>query len=95
MTTKTNTLEDRIPLGVKVAYGGAEFASSTVFTIYAIYFLIFMTDVVGIAPRIGGAILFVATLGNAITDVAMGIISDRTHSRYGRRRPYLLAVALP
>ncbi len=85
----------KIPLEVKIAYGGAEWASSVVFTAYAVYFLIFLTDVVGIRPSVGGGILFAAAMWDAVTDPAMGIISDRTHSRFGRRRPYLLGVAIP
>jgi len=85
----------RIPLGVKIAYGGAEGASSLVFTTLGIYFLVFLTDSVGLSPSVGGGILFAAVMWDAVTDPVMGIISDRTRSRYGRRRPYLLAAAIP
>jgi len=85
----------KIPFAVKVGYGGAEWASSLVFTAYAVYFLIFLTDVVGIRPSVAGGILFAAAVWDAVTDPAMGIISDRTRSRFGRRRPYLLGVAVP
>jgi sugar (glycoside-pentoside-hexuronide) transporter len=93
--SRNETSIDRIPLGVKVAYGAAEGSSSLVFTAIAIYFLVFLTDVVGISPSVAGGIFFAAVLWDAITDPLMGIISDRTRSRYGRRRPYLLATAVP
>ena len=86
---------ERLPLGVKVAYGAAEGSSSLVFIVVGIYFLIFLTDSVGLSPSTGGAILFAAVMGNAMTDPLMGIISDRTRSRYGRRRPYIIAAAVP
>jgi len=95
MESHSLTERERIPLAVKIAYGGAEGASSLAFTVIAIFFLIFLTDVAGIAPSIAGGILFAANIWDAITDPAMGIISDRTRSRYGRRRPYLLGVAVP
>jgi GPH family glycoside/pentoside/hexuronide:cation symporter len=85
----------RIPLGVKIAYGGAEGASSLAFTVLAIYYLIFLTDVAGINPATAGAILFGVNLWDAVTDPAVGILSDRTRSRFGRRRPYILSSALP
>jgi GPH family glycoside/pentoside/hexuronide:cation symporter len=89
------TSAERIPLGVKVAYGGAEWSSSLVFTAIGIFFLPFLTDAVGISPSIGGSILFAAVMWDAVTDPAMGVISDRTRGRYGRRRPYLIAAAIP
>ena len=92
--TRRNT-GSKIPLGVKMAYSGVEWSTSFWFTLYAVFFLIFMTDIVGISPFIAGMILSVAVLWDAITDPIMGIISDRTRSRFGRRRPYLLAVAAP
>jgi len=49
---------ERLPLGVKVAYGAAEGSSSLVFIVMGIYFLIFLTDSVGLSPSTGGAILF-------------------------------------
>ena len=85
----------RVPIRVKVAYGASEFSGSVAFTAIAIYFLIFLTDVAGISPGIASAIFAVAVIWDAFSDPAMGIISDRTRSRYGRRRPYLLAVAIP
>lgn len=93
--SQSETTGERIPIGVKFAYGGAEGSSSLVFTALGIYFLPFLTDVVGISPSIGGSILFAAVLWDAITDPVMGVISDRTRSRYGRRRPYLVATAIP
>ena len=93
--SRNETSVERIPLGVKVAYGGAEGSSSLVFTVVTIYFLVFLTDVVGISPSVAGGIFFAAVLWDAITDPLMGIISDRTRGRYGRRRPYLLATAVP
>lgn len=93
--SRPETLVERIPLGVKIAYGAAEGSSSLIFTTLGIYFLPFLTDVVGIGPSIGGSILFAAVMWDAITDPVMGIISDRTRSRFGRRRPYLVGAAIP
>jgi GPH family glycoside/pentoside/hexuronide:cation symporter len=93
MTTQTAT--DRVPTGVKIAYGAVEGAFMIWWTAIAIFYLIFLTDVAGLDPSLAGMVLSVAVIWNAIADLAMGIISDRTRSRYGRRRPYMLISLLP
>jgi GPH family glycoside/pentoside/hexuronide:cation symporter len=93
--SRNETTGERIPVGVKIAYGAAECSSSIVFITLGIFFLPFLTDAVGISPSTGGSILFAAVMWDALTDPLMGIISDRTRSRYGRRRPYLIATAIP
>jgi GPH family glycoside/pentoside/hexuronide:cation symporter len=91
----SNVSPGRIPTGVKISYGAAEMSGSLLYELVAVYFLLFMTDVAGISPSIAGSILFVAVLWDAFSDPTMGIISDRTRSRFGRRRPYLIGVAVP
>jgi len=93
--TAAGERSERIPVKVKIAYGGSEFASSTIVHVIGIYFLIFLTDVVGISPAIAGFVMSVTLLWDAVTDPVMGIITDRTRSRWGRRRPYIIAVAVP
>ena len=66
--------------------GGAMLVSATI----ASYFSIFMTDTVGIPAAAASAIMFVATLWDAINDPIMGTVCDRTNTRWGRYRPYFL-----
>ena len=58
--------------------------------IISMYFTIFLTDVVNIRLRDAGVIVMIATLWDAVTDPAMGIITDRTRSKTGKHRRYLL-----
>ena len=67
-------------------------ALSTLSLVYATYFLV---EVVGLRPALAGIIPLVGRTVDAITDPAMGRISDHTRLRLGRRRPYLLAGAVP
>ena len=58
--------------------------------IISMYFTIFLTDVVNLEMKQAGIIVMLATLWDAVTDPAMGIITDRTRSKYGKHRRYLL-----
>ncbi len=86
---------ERIPTGIKVAYGAAEGSSAIFYALYSIFYMIFMTDVLGISASLAGIIIFVSHIWDALTDIGMGVLSDRTKSRFGRRRPYILGAALP
>ena len=64
-------------------------------TLVNFYLLKFSTDVLLIAPAVVGTMLLLARFWDAITDPLAGWLSDRTHTRLGRRRPWLLGAALP
>lgn len=79
----------------KVFFGSGEIVSVMAVTMIALYFMIYLTDVVGIPPIIAGAIFMIGRAWDALIDPVMGMISDRTKTRFGRRRPYFLIAALP
>jgi GPH family glycoside/pentoside/hexuronide:cation symporter len=85
----------RLPLRVKLGYGGGEWANSVVWTLFYALFLYFLTDVVGIGAGTAGLIMMVGTLWSAVIQPLVGVWSDRVRSSKGRRRPFLIAVALP
>lgn len=78
-----------------VSFGLSGFAQNVMATCLGVHLFMFYTDIVGLAPLWVSAGLFVATLFDAVSDVAMGRLSDATTWRAGRRRPYLLIGALP
>ena len=88
-------MEHRLSRRTKLVYGVGDTGFSLTTTIIGAYFLIFMTDVVGLAPGLAAIAIFVGRSWDYINDPIFGHISDRTRTRWGRRRPFLLFGALP
>ena len=80
---------NHIALRKKIAYSAPAFALAVVGIPVYVYIPKFYTDVVGINIAVLGTILFSVRIFDAITDPAIGYISDRTQTRFGRRRPYI------
>jgi len=79
----------------KIIYGAGDLGFSLTSTIIGAYFLFFLTDVVGIPPAVAGIAILIGRTWDYINDPIIGHISDRTRSRWGRRRPFLLFGAIP
>ena len=80
----------KLSLGTKIVYGLGDFASQLVWTFVGNYLTIYYTDVVGLAPAIASAIMLIARIWDGINDPMFGAIAERTHSKWGRFRPYIL-----
>ena len=79
----------------KFIYGSGDLGFSLVGTIIGAYFLFFLTDVVGIKPAVAGIAILIGRTWDYINDPLIGHLSDRTRSKWGRRRLFLLFGALP
>jgi GPH family glycoside/pentoside/hexuronide:cation symporter len=79
----------------KLGYGLGDSASNFFFQVFNIFLLYYYTDVFGLAPAAVGTMFLVTKVIDAVSDPVMGLIADRTRSRWGSFRPYLLWVALP
>ena len=79
----------------KLAYGLGDTASNFFFQTFSIFLLYYYTDVFGIPAAAVGTMFFVTKLWDAVNDPLMGIIADRTQTRFGKFRPYLLWMAIP
>ena len=88
-------IAEKLKLKEKIAYGFGDAASSMFWKIFGMYSLFFYTDVLGITAAAAGTMFLVARLWDSFFDVFVGIISDRTKSRWGKYRPYLLWFAIP
>lgn len=87
--------EPRLPLRTLLLYGAPGIGAGYMFLLVTLFLLKYSTDVLLIAPSAMGAIFMGARVWDAITDPVAGYWSDRTRTRFGRRRPWLLASALP
>lgn len=79
----------------KVGYGLGDMASSTYWKIFSAYLPFFYASVCHLPLEAAAMLMFVARMWDAVSDPMMGIIADRTDSRWGRYRPYLLWMAIP
>ncbi len=86
---------EKIKLREKIGYGFGDAASSMFWKIFGMYSLFFYTDVFGITAAAAGTMFLVARLWDSFFDVFVGILSDRTKSRWGKYRPFLLWFAIP
>jgi GPH family glycoside/pentoside/hexuronide:cation symporter len=87
--------QTKLSVKQKLGFGIFDLGGNMFFTLMGFWCLKYLTDVVGLAAALAGAAVMAGKLWDAVTDPMMGYISDRTRSRWGRRRPYLLFGALP
>ena len=86
---------ERLSFKEKLGYGLGDTASNFFFQVFNIFLLYYYTDVFGLAPAAVGLMFMVTKVVDAISDPLMGIVADRTNTRWGKFRPYLLYGAIP
>lgn len=86
---------ERISFKEKFSYGLGDFSCNMLFTLLGSYLMFFYTDVAGIGLASVGIIMLVARIVDAVTDPIMGGIIDKTNTRWGKARPYILFTAIP
>ena len=79
----------------RIGYGVGDFGINLYFISAMTYLLFFYTDVFGLSAAAAGGVFLVARIVDAVTDPLMGLIAERTSTRWGRLRPYLLIGAIP
>ena len=84
-----------LSLWTKLAFGSGDWSISSFGTLRQIFYAIFLTDVVGLEPRLASFAALLGILWDAVNDPLVGMISDRIKTRWGRRRPFLLFFAIP
>ena len=79
----------------KISYGLGDFACNLFFTMFTSYIMYYYTDVAGIGLFAAGAIMAVSRVVDAFADPVIGRLVDRTKSRFGKARPYILWMLIP
>lgn len=85
----------KLGLREKMSYGLGDFASSMFWKLFSMFLLYFYTDIFGISAAAVGTMFLVTRVWDAANDPIMGMITDRTTTKWGKFRPYLLFVAIP
>jgi len=86
---------EKITLREKLGYGVGDLPSGLYLNFFGAYLLYFFVDIGGVAPAAMGLMLLLSRGFDAVTDPLMGALADRTRTRWGRYRPYLLFGAIP
>ena len=87
--------QNKLSLKEKLGYALGDGAANIAWRGVATFLFIFYTDVFGLSPVTVGVLMLVARFSDGISDVLMGIIGDRTKSKYGKFRPWILWTAVP
>lgn len=88
-------IASKLSLKEKIGYGVGNTASHFVWDMVGFWILIFYTDTFGISVAAAGTIMLIARFWDMISDPIMGVIADRTNTKWGKFRPYILWMALP
>ena len=84
-----------VKLSEKIGYGFGDMSSSMFWKLFGAYLMIFYTDVFGLSAAVVGTMFLITRVWDSLFDPVVGIIADRTESRWGKFRPYLLCLAVP
>jgi GPH family glycoside/pentoside/hexuronide:cation symporter len=98
MSAETATIDNRsekLPIWTKIAYGSGDLGTAITAALRAFFLLFFLTDVARLSPAAAGTILLINRLWDAVNDPVVGWLSDRTATRWGRRRPWIIIGAIP
>ena len=79
----------------KLAYGFGSVSFGTVANGFDYFFLIFYSQILGVDAHLVGLALLIALIVDSLSDPIIGYLSDNTHSRWGRRHPFMYAAAIP
>ncbi len=89
------TVPEKLSVSTKLAYGAGDLGPAITANIQAVFLLIFLTNVAGLEPDLAGIALLIGKVWDAINDPIVGVLSDRTRSRWGRRYPWIIVGAIP
>lgn len=90
-----NNADVKLSYKEKISYSSGEVGINLLFTAMGAFLLFYYTDVAGVSAAAVGSIMLISKIFDGIADISMGFITDRTNSKYGKARPWLLRMAIP
>ena len=90
-----NSQQQKLSVKEKVGYSLGDSAANFIFQTVMMFLMLFYTDILGISPAAAGWIFLATRIWDAINDPMMGAIADRTNTRWGKFRPWILISAIP
>lgn len=94
-SAKKGKTGSKVSVREKVCYGVGDIGANLVWTTVASFLTIYCTDVAGIAAGVVGTLMLIARLFDGVSDLFMGVIIDKTDTRWGKARPWVLWSAPP
>ncbi len=88
-------MNQKLKISEKIGYALGDGAANIAWRGVATFLFIFYTDVFGLNPAVVGVLFLIARFGDGIIDILMGIVCDRTNSKYGKFRPWILWTSIP
>jgi GPH family glycoside/pentoside/hexuronide:cation symporter len=95
MTNSLHPEAEKLNLTTKIAFGAGDIGPALTANVLVFFLLYFFTQVAGLPPGLAGSILMIGKISDAINDPIVGMMSDRTKTRWGRRIPWMLWGTLP
>ena len=90
-----NVLSQKVSMSEKIGYSMGDCSANLVFQMMMIYQTKFYTDVFGLEGAVAGTVMLIARIADAFVDPTVGIFSDRTKSKSGKYRPWIIWTAFP
>ena len=89
------TQKKELPFWKKIVWGSGEFGTASIGMMRSLFYVIFLTDTIGLDPQLASLGAVIGLIWDAFNDPLVGMLSDRVQTRWGRRRPFLLVFSIP
>lgn len=96
-TTKTKAVDSNAKLGwvERISYGLGDYAGNLVYSAISAFLLVYYTEVLGVAATTAGSVMAISKLFDGVSDLVMGRIVDKTNSKWGKARPWIIRMCIP
>lgn len=79
----------------RIGYGIGDYSANLIYASISAFLLLYYTNVVGASATMAASVIAISKIFDGISDLVMGVIVDRTHSRFGKARPWILRLCVP